>query len=443
MLPIESDVGDTEWKAVGVLGVPVRIPVRRNCGCPGTHCTSYGYPSTSHRLTSVGSTTRSYDATGSLTDRGDGVTFEYDDRQRLEAVRLSGVLQQINGYSARGERVVKSDGAGLGLGTSTYFTYDESGKLLAEYRGVGSATPVLQKEYLWVDDRPVAVYAHSGGYAGTTLFVHSDHLGTPRALRRPKLTQATAWRWDLEGAVFGDHAPLQDPDGDGTSIVFNLRYPGQYFDTETGLHYNYFRDYEAGTGRYVESDPIGLIGGVTTYAYVSSSPIGAVDPQGLFQPGMFNGALPGARYCQFVSGRYCCTGIGGSNCVDPPAGGGANASVGLTGVCFLGGVGGSYEVGFSFDTESRFCLYKKSCVLIGVGAHASASIGASGAGGTSSSGSSISGGYVGAGGAAMSLLGGIEVDPATGNVAKAGFGGGFGVGGYEAGAVCVQQNYCD
>jgi RHS repeat-associated protein len=242
---------------------------------------TYGYPSTSHRLTSVGSATRTYDAIGSLTDRGDGLTLEYDDRQRLAAARIGGVLQQVYGYSARGERVVKSDGAGIGVGTSVYFTYDETGKLLAEYQGVGSATPVLQKEYIWVDDRPVAVFTNTGSYAGETLLIHSDHLGTPRAIRSQKNSMPTVWRWDLEGTVFGEHAPLQDPDGDSESFVFNLRYPGQYFDQESGLHYNYFRDYEASTGRYVESDPIGLLGGLSTFSYSLSRPLNFSDRQGL------------------------------------------------------------------------------------------------------------------------------------------------------------------
>jgi RHS repeat-associated protein len=65
------------------------------------------------------------------------------------------------------------------------------------------------------------------------------------------------------------------------SLSFNLRMPGQVFDVETGYHYNTFRDYEPGTGRYLESDPIGLAGGVSTFAYARSQPIHATDFFGL------------------------------------------------------------------------------------------------------------------------------------------------------------------
>jgi RHS repeat-associated protein len=64
---------------------------------------------------------------------------------------------------------------------------------------------------------------------------------------------------------------------------YNLRFPGQYRDRETGWHYNYFRDYEPGTGRYMQSDPMGLWGGLSTYAYVFSNPLDGVDPRGLIK----------------------------------------------------------------------------------------------------------------------------------------------------------------
>jgi RHS repeat-associated protein len=74
--------------------------------------------------------------------------------------------------------------------------------------------------------------------------------------------------------------PNEIPSGLG-NFTCNLRAPGQYFDKETGLHYNYYRDYDPQTGRYIESDPIGLKGGINTYAYVGDNPVSNFDEQGL------------------------------------------------------------------------------------------------------------------------------------------------------------------
>jgi RHS repeat-associated protein len=76
--------------------------------------------------------------------------------------------------------------------------------------------------------------------------------------------------------------PDEDPDGDGQRLTLNLRFPGQYFDAETGLYYNYFRDYDLGTGRYIESDPVGLEGGLNTYGYSYQNPVLNIDPDGRF-----------------------------------------------------------------------------------------------------------------------------------------------------------------
>jgi RHS repeat-associated protein len=89
------------------------------------------------------------------------------------------------------------------------------------------------------------------------------------------------WRWELPGEAFGNDRPNEDPDGDGIAFVFDLRYPGQQYDSATGFSYNYFRDYEPGIGRYVQSDQIGLLGGVTTYSYANSNPFTVIDRYGL------------------------------------------------------------------------------------------------------------------------------------------------------------------
>jgi RHS repeat-associated protein len=87
------------------------------------------------------------------------------------------------------------------------------------------------------------------------------------------------WTWDnIE--PFGNNAPNQDPLATGIQFTYNPRFPGQYFDGETGLNYNYFRDFDPTSGRYLESDPFGLKGGLGTYTYVTDNPLSFIDPLG-------------------------------------------------------------------------------------------------------------------------------------------------------------------
>ena len=88
------------------------------------------------------------------------------------------------------------------------------------------------------------------------------------------------WQWDNTDS-FASNVPNENPAGQG-QFSFPLRFAGQYYDRETNLHYNYFRDYDPSIGRYIESDPAGLGGGVNTYTYVNGNPISFVDPKGLW-----------------------------------------------------------------------------------------------------------------------------------------------------------------
>jgi len=113
---------------------------------------------------------------------------------------------------------------------------------------------------------------------GSIYYTHPDHLNTPRFIADE--TQKIVWRWDQQ-EPFGATPPNDDPDADGIKFDFPLRFPGQYFDRETSLAYNWMRDYDPAIGRYVESDPIGIRAGLNTYAYVGSGPIDRFDPEGL------------------------------------------------------------------------------------------------------------------------------------------------------------------
>jgi RHS repeat-associated protein len=111
-------------------------------------------------------------------------------------------------------------------------------------------------------------------------YIHSDHLDTPRAVTNAQ--NQVIWQNPPLSEPFGSGAPDEDPDGDGIPFTLNLRFPGQYFDQETNAHYNTYRDhYFPNLGRYGQSDPIGLYGGINTYAYVNGSPLVYVDPDGL------------------------------------------------------------------------------------------------------------------------------------------------------------------
>lgn len=258
--------------------------------------TTFGYQANTHQLmtvTGAAANTYGYDAAGNQTTRASN-TLTYDARGRLTSV--SGGASATYLVNGRGERVQKVVGS-----TTTRFIYDESGKLLGEYNGTGSPT----QEYVYLGLLPVGVVRGSTSYP-----VYVDQLGTPRAVVDPS-RNVDIWRWDIVGSVFGEHADIRDPDGDGQSFAMNLRFPGQYFDAESGLNYNQFRDYDSSTGRYIESDPIGLRGGPTTYGYALGNPLFYVDPTGL------------ASVC-----RYALAGIGAV------VGGGIGYSCG----CIVGGV---------------------------------------------------------------------------------------------------------
>jgi len=262
----------------------------RTAATLGGAAQSYAYPTNSHRLQSINGISRDYDNVGNTTQR-DGLTHTYNGRNRLSRVSMGRTTYYSNTYNARGEREEKSLTNGMSV---QRFIYDEAGRLIqtgnVPQNKSMTRTLVAEQRLLWLDDQLVGVKmmkVESNAYAGELLYAHTDHLGTPRALSRAS-NNSTVWRWPLETTAFGQHPAQSDPDGDGQVLTFNLRYPGQYFDSESGLHYNYFRDYEPATGRYVESDPIGLDGGIGTYVYVDGNPVNWSDPFGWAKGGNQN-----------------------------------------------------------------------------------------------------------------------------------------------------------
>jgi RHS repeat-associated protein len=215
----------------------------------------------------------SYDAAGNLTNDGT-IQYSYGSDGRLSSVLRAGVTTAYR-YNGLGQRV-----ATIGAAVMVHYMYDETGRVIGEYDGKGAA----MQETVYLDDLPVAVLKPgtngSRVTAGTFAvnYVYADHLSTARVLTRAS-DNKMVWRWD--GAdPFGLDQPDQDPSRQG-ELTYNPRFPGQMFDRETNNNYNYFRDYDPQTGRYIESDPIGLAGGINTYGYVEGNPVSHADPLGL------------------------------------------------------------------------------------------------------------------------------------------------------------------
>ena len=220
---------------------------------------TYTYATASNRLNSAAfevPRTYSYDNAGNLV--GDGLySYTYSDRGRLAQVRGNVSLHMF--YNAIGQRVLKAKASG-----PTYYVYDEDGHTVGEY-GQDSVPSV---ETVYLGDLPIAVLAPQHHF-----YIVSDHIRTPLVVTNEN--GEVVWDWRNHDP-FGNGVPTASTD----LPFYNQRFPGQMADVETGLFYNYFRDYDPRTGRYVQSDPIGLKGGTNTYAYVEGNPVSYVDPHG-------------------------------------------------------------------------------------------------------------------------------------------------------------------
>ncbi|MDY1549937.1 RHS repeat domain-containing protein [Luteibacter sahnii] len=168
----------------------------------------------------------------------------------MTVVQQNGATAGSYLYNASGERVQKTVGS-----ASTRFVYDEGSQMLSELGGTNA------RDYVAVGGVPMAVA--DGASLG---FITADGLGSPRVVT--SAAGAVLWAWPYAANPFGEAEPVS-----ATGYVLNPRFPGQYQDNEAGLKYNVHRSFDAAAGRYLQSDPIGLEGGMSTYAYALGDPL--------------------------------------------------------------------------------------------------------------------------------------------------------------------------
>ena len=234
----------------------------------GTTTTVLTYLPNSNALATVGGQTINLSPNGNIrNDPARGLQFNYNNANDLGTVFQNGVFLASYTYDPQHLRVSKVSPDGM-----TLYHYDDTGHLLQETDSIGT----LIRAYVWADDLPIAEIIKTAT-GERLLYLHTDNLNTPRLGTGP--AGVVRWRW--EGNAFGDDAPNEDPTYTGVPTTVNLRYAGQYYDKETGLHYNWNRYYDPRLGRYITSDPVGLEGGLNTYSYVGNNPLYWVDPLGL------------------------------------------------------------------------------------------------------------------------------------------------------------------
>ncbi len=227
-----------------------------------------------NRLLTRNGITLTYDPAGNLLeDRAvlNGATvkrnFTYGLAGHLKTVSINDTLVATYTHNAFGQRtrkVLANPPAGT-PGTMLY-RYDPNGRLIEEVAGSAASAPGISVganqslvTYAWLDDIPAAIIwaANSPGNPNNAseriVYLHTDHLKTPRKASDEQAR--IVWTWESD--AFGGAGPNEDPDGDGSKTSINLRMPGQYYDAESGLHYNWHRYYDARVGRYTSPIPSG------------------------------------------------------------------------------------------------------------------------------------------------------------------------------------------
>jgi len=150
--------------------------------------------------------------------------------------------------------------------TTLHMVHDLDGNVIAEYNASGT----LVTEYISVDGRPLAMVDNTGT-TPALYYVLTDHLERPIMMA----DESRNIVWQASYLPFGEVRTISG------SAVLNQRFPGQWFQIETGLSYNWHRHYDPSIGRYLQPDPLGMPDGPSRYAYVSNSPLMYVDPTGL------------------------------------------------------------------------------------------------------------------------------------------------------------------
>jgi RHS repeat-associated protein len=257
----------------------VSPPVTVTSTVPGA-LASLSWGGDSNRLaTHDGNTVTIDDAGNTTADPTENVSFVYDDHNRMVEAYVGAVLKASYVYNGRGQRIKKTEATGAQRTIVYHFGLD--GELLGETVYNSAGAKIGERDYLWLDTLPLAqserTFSSGSITSSSFVYLHADQLNAPRLATNGSGT--VVWRWDSD--AFGIGAANQDPDNDMDLVNVRLRFPGQYFDTETGLHHNYFRDYDPQLGRYVQSDPIGLAGGLNTYVYASGNPLRFTDSLGL------------------------------------------------------------------------------------------------------------------------------------------------------------------
>nr|WP_245603010.1 RHS repeat-associated core domain-containing protein [Leisingera methylohalidivorans] len=209
---------------------------------------------------------------------GSQYTYTYNAANRMSSFSVGGLLEAEYGYNALGQQVIRRLTA---EGKTLHVIHDADGNRIAEYEyDPVSQSSTLLREYVWLEGEPVAVVENDQIY-----YIRTDHIGRPAFAT----DSAGVKVWEAYYLPFGGvHV--------STGANSDLRFPGQWFQSETGLHQNWMRDYDPTTGRYMQADPLGLIDGPSVYGYALQNPGRYIDPRGE-QAGVFNGdgtvSLPG------------------------------------------------------------------------------------------------------------------------------------------------------